>query len=331
MSKASKKGVTWSLYDVSSMTQGDIYGQVICDLAEYHPEVVALTGDLGRSTRIGIVGTKHPDRFFNVGIAEQNLFGISAGMALGGLVPFVATFAAFASMRALESIRTDICYQNLNCKIIGSHAGTSFTTGGTTHHATEDLAIMCSLANMTVIVPADGYEAANAVKASMDIDGPVYLRINRGGDPVVNESEDYGFEVGKAVELHPGTDMAIIVCGATVFPAVQAAEILQQEHGIAARVLNMHTIKPIDHEAILAAVNDTRCILTVEDHNVIGGLGSTVADVIAESGEGCTFQKVGIPDTYGIMGSTADIRRQYKLDTDGIVQKARETAGRALN
>ena len=331
MSKTSVEGFTWTLYDADSMTPGEIYGQVICDLAELHPEIVALTADLGKSTKIGVMGKKYPGRFFNVGVAEQDLFGISAGLALAGLVPFVATFACFVSMRAVEFIRTDICYQNLNCKIIGSHAGTSFTTGGTTHHSTEDLAIMRSLANMTVIVPADGYEAANAVKASMNINGPVYIRINRGADPVVNESEDYAFEVGKAVEMHPGTDITIIVCGATVFPAVKAADVLKAEHGIAARVLNMHTIKPIDREAILAAIDDTHRILTVEDHNVIGGLGSTVADVIAESGRSCAFQKVGIPDTFGIMGGTEDIQHQYKMDTDGIVETALEIVGRDLN
>jgi transketolase len=322
------EGFTFSTYDVQSMTPAEIYGQVLSDLMGDHPEIIVLTADLAKSTKVGIAGKNHPDRLFNVGVAEENLVGIGAGMARAGLVPFISTFAVFLSMRAVEFVQTDICYQNLNCKLIGSHAGTSFAAAGPTHHSIEDIAIMRSLPNMTVIVPADGYEAANAVKASLKTNGPVYIRINRGGNPVaIYESEDYGFEVGKAIELHPGTDATIIVCGSTVIPAIKAAEILEREDGVKARVLNMHTIKPIDREAILAALNDTHCILTVEDHSIIGGLGSTVADVIAESGKGCIFQKVGIPDEFAIIGDIEEIPRHYKMDTDGIIENVRKIMG----
>ena len=322
------EGLTWTVYDADRLTQREIYGQVLCDLAAQIPEIVGLSADLAKSTKIGVFGDKFPERFFNVGIAEQNLFGIAAGLAKAGLIPFVSTFAAFATMRAGEFLRTDICYQNLNCKIIATHAGTSFGPAGTTHHATEDIAIARSFANLTVVVPADGRETANAVRASLDIDGPVYIRIGRGFEPSVYTAEDYGFRIGKAVELHPGTDVTVIACGPPVYHAVEAARILEREDRLSVRVLNMHTIKPIDREAILAAVQDTRRLVTFEDHNIIGGLGTAVADVIAESGKGCAFQKVGIPDEYSMIGYPEDIQNHYKIDTDGILDKVREIMGR---
>ena len=307
------------------MTQAEIYGQVLSDLMVEHPEIVVLTADLAKSTKAGVVVDKHPNRLFNLGIAEENMVGVGAGMARAGLVPFIATFAVFLSLRAVEFVHTDICYQNLNCKLIGSHAGTSFAAAGPTHHAIEDLSIMRSLPNMTVIVPADGYEAANAVRASLKIDGPVYIRINRGGNPIaIYESEDYGFEVGKMIELRPGKDITVIACGSPVIPAIEAAKTLEQEDGVTVRVLNMHTIKPVDRESILSAINDTGCILTVEDNTVIGGMGSAVADVIAESGKGCVFKKVGLPDEFSIIGSPSDIPHHYKMDQEGIIENVRE-------
>ena len=256
------------------------------------------------------------------------MFAVGAGLARAGLVPFISTFSAFASMRACEFLRTDICYQNLNCKIIATHAGTSFGPAGSTHHATEDVAIVRAIANLTVIVPADSVETANAVRACMAVDGPVYIRIGRGFEPRVYDRDDYGFQIGKAIEMHPGTDVTVIACGAVVFHAVEAARILERDDGLSVRVLNLHTIKPIDREAILKAVEETRRIVTFEDHNVIGGLGGAVAEVIAESGKGCAFQRVGIPDAFTIIGYPEDILHYYKIDTDGIVEKVREILGR---
>ncbi|HOZ45890.1 MAG TPA: transketolase C-terminal domain-containing protein [Candidatus Hydrogenedentes bacterium] len=322
------EGLTWTVYDADAMSQREIYGRVLCDLAAQIPEIVGLSADLAKSTKIGALGDKFPERFFNVGIAEQNLFGVAAGMAKAGLIPFVSTFSVFATLRAGEFVRTDICYQKLNCKIIATHSGTSFGPAGTTHHATEDLSVVRAFANLTVIVPADGHETANAVRACLDIDGPVYIRIGRGFEPSVYSGQDYGFEIGKAVVMHPGTDITVICCGPSVYHAVQAADILEKEDGLSVRVLNMHTIKPIDREAILAAVQDTRRLVTFEDHNVIGGLGTAVADVIAESGKGCAFQKVGIPDEYSMIGYPEDIQNHYKIDTDGILEKVREIMGR---
>ncbi|HNR37352.1 MAG TPA: transketolase C-terminal domain-containing protein, partial [Candidatus Hydrogenedentes bacterium] len=245
-----------------------------------------------------------------------------------GLTPFISTFSAFASMRACEFLRTDICYQRLNCKIIATHGGTSFGPAGATHHAIEDLSIVRAFPNLTVIVPADGIETAKAVRACMDIQGPVYIRIGRGFEPRAYDSEDYHFEIGKAVEMHPGTDITVIACGVSVLHAVQAAKILKEDDELSVRVLNLHTIKPIDKEAILKAVVETRRIVTFEDHNVIGGMGTAVADVIAESGKGCAFQKVGIPDEFTVIGYPEDVHNYYKIDTDGIIEKVREVMGR---
>ena len=319
------EGFNSSTYDVQTMTPQEIYGQVISDMVEEYPEIVVLSSDLAKSTKVGTLSDRYPERLFNVGVAEENLVGVGAGMARAGLIPFMATFAVFMSLRAVEFVRSDICYQNLNCKLIGSHAGTSFSNAGPTHHSIEDLSVMRSLPNMVVVVPADGYEAANVVKACLEINGPVYIRINRDSKPVaIYESEDYGFEIGKAVELNPGKDVTIIACGTPVISAIEAAKVLEQEDNIKVRVLNMHTIKPIDRDAILAAVNETGCILTVEDHSIIGGLGSAVADVIVESGKGCIFQKVGIPDEFTIIGDAREIPHHYKMDTEGIVENTRK-------
>jgi len=322
------EGLTWNVYDANTMTQADIYGEVLCVLGEQNPNIVGLSADLAKSTKIGKFAEKFPDRFFNVGIAEQNLFGVAAGLAKSGLLPFVSTMAVFTTMRAAEQVRTDICYQNLDVKIIATHAGTSFGAAGTTHHCTEDLAIMRSMANMTVIAPADGVETANAVRECINYPGPVYIRIGRGFEPKCFDDEDYGFQIGKAVEMHPGTDITLIGCGVTVLQALEAAKFLKENDDLSVRVLNMHTIKPLDEEAIQAAITETRRIITFEDHNIHGGLGSAVAEVVAESGKGCAFERVGIPDCYCIVGYPEDLQNHYKFDADGIIEKVREVMGK---
>lgn len=322
------EGLTWNVYDANTMTQADIYGEVLCVLGEQNPKIVGLSADLAKSTKIGKFAEKFPDRFFNVGIAEQNLFGVAAGLAKSGLLPFVSTMAVFTTMRAAEQVRTDICYQNLDVKIIATHAGTSFGAAGTTHHCTEDLAIMRSMANMTVIAPADGVETANAVRECVTYPGPVYIRIGRGFEPKCFEDENYGFQIGKAVEMHSGTDITLICCGVTVLQALEAAKFLKTNDDLSVRVLNMHTIKPLDRDAVLSAITETRRIVTFEDHNVHGGLGSAVAEVIAESGKGCAFERVGIPDCYCVVGYPEDLHSYYKFDTDGIIEKVREVMGK---
>jgi transketolase len=317
-------GTTWTCYDADTMTAREIYGRVLADMSKADDRLVGLSADLAKSTAIALFEKEQPGRFFNVGIAEQNLMGVAAGMAKMGLIPFASTFAAFASMRAAEQVRTDICYQNLPVKIIATHSGISFGSAGTTHHCTEDIAIMRSFANMTVIAPADGTETANAVRACVDLPGPVYIRIGRGFEPPFYETDDYGFEIGKAVTVKEGTDLAVITCGIGVLQAVEAARSLEEADGLSVRVVNMHTIKPIDTEAIMKAVTDTRRIITVEEHNTIGGLGSAVADVIAASGKGCAFTKLGLPDVYSEVGYPEDLYAYYKLDADGITETIRE-------
>jgi transketolase len=317
-------GTTWTCYDASAMAAREVYGRVLAEMSKTNDKIVGVTADLAKSTAIAFFHKENPDKFFNVGIAEQNLMGVAAGMAKMGLIPFASTFAAFASMRAAEQVRTDICYQNLPVKIIATHSGISFGAAGTTHHCTEDIAIMRSFANLTVIVPADGTETANAVRACIDIPGPVYIRIGRGFEPPYYEDENYGFEIGKAHMVRDGSDLAIITCGIGVLQAAEAARTLEEQDGLSVRVINMHTIKPIDTEAIMKAVTDTRRIVTVEEHNTLGGLGSAVADVIAESGKGCAFRKLGLNDEYSEVGYPEDLYAYYKLDSNGIVDTIRE-------
>jgi transketolase len=313
------KGLTWTIDDADHMTQAEIYGEVLTQIAGQNEKIVALTADLAGSTKIGRFQKEHPDRFINLGVAEMNMMGMASGMASVGFIPVVSTFAVFASLRCAEFVRTDICYQNRNVKIIATHSGTSFGQAGTTHHCTEDLAVMRSFANMTVIAPADSYETGEALIAAVEAEGPVYIRIGRSFEPPLHESVDFDFQIGKAMEIHEGTDITVIACGRTVLSALEAAEIAEQQ-GLSVRVLDMHTIKPIDVDAVLRAVEDTRRIITTEDHNVVGGLGSAVAEVIAESGKGCLLRKLGLQDEFSIVGYPEDLLHRYQLDADGVVE-----------
>ncbi|MBR1747978.1 MAG: transketolase family protein [Clostridia bacterium] len=299
------------------------FGKELCVLGETNDKIVGLAADLAGSTKVNLFGAKFPDRYFNVGIAEQNMFGIAAGLAKCGYIPFATTFSVFASLRALDQIHTDICYQNLNVKIVGTHGGTSFGTGGSTHHAIEDFAVIRSLANMTLICPADMQETALATRAAVNHYGPYYIRLNRGTNPVIYNTDDYGFAVGKAVKLAEGKDATIIACGSCVYQALKASEILEKE-GISVCVLNMHTIKPIDKDAILSAIKDTGVIVTAEDHTVIGGLGSAVADVIAENGAGVKFKKLGIQDVFSPMGAPDDLLAIHGINDKGIAEAVKK-------
>ena len=252
------------------------------------------------------------------------MFGVAAGMARAGMIPFLSGFSAFTSMRACDQLHTDICYQNVNAKIIATHSGTSFGQAGSTHHAITDLAITRAMPNLTVIVPADGFETANAVNAAYENFGPYYIRINRGFDRVLYDNQDYGFEVGKAVEVHEGTDITVIACGSCVFQAREAAKFLKNSDGLSVRVLNMHTISPIDVEAIQKAIADTRRIVTVEDHLVTGGLGSAVAEVMAQYGKGCAFKMLG-HKSFAMIGLHEDIMSDAGIDANGIIAAVRET------
>jgi transketolase len=321
-------GLSYTVTDTTKLSSTAIYGEVLCELAEKHNNIVALTADLASSTKIGVFAGRFPERFFNVGIAEQNLFGIAAGLAKGGFVAFTSTFGIFNSTRALDQVHADICYQNVNVKMLGTHAGLSFGQAGSTHHSTEDVGIMRTMANLRVIVPADGVETANAIRCAYETPGPFYIRINRGFDQRVYNDDNYGFTLGKAVTLNEGTDITVIACGSCVNEAIQAAKLLDAEDHIKVRVINMHTIKPLDEEVVRKAVQETRRIITVEDHNIIGGLGSAVAEVIAGCGKGCSFQRLGIPDVFCKIGLHEDLMAMYGIDTNGIIKSVREIMGR---
>ena len=317
-------GITYTSLDTTKLSTAEIYAKVLCDLAEDDERIVAITADLAKSTKIGAFHERFPERFYNVGIAEQNMFGIAAGMAKCGLIPFTATFAIFNSCRGLDQVHTDICYQNLNVKMLGTHAGTSFGQAGTTHHSTEDIAIMRSMANLTVIVPADGTETANVVKAAIEHEGPMYIRINRGFDQVVYDSMDYDFQIGKAVTLNEGSDLTIIACGSAVFSALQAAREIEAQSGIKARVLDMHTIKPLDVVAIDKVCACTKLIVTVEEHSIIGGLGSAVAEYIVNKNTRVPQLMIGINDFFPYAGDYRYLLEQCGLTAPQIAEKIKE-------
>jgi transketolase len=317
-------GFVYNAIDQTEISTAEIYGKTLADIVVNDPKVVAVTPDLAKSTKLGDVVKVCPERVINVGIAEQDMFGVGAGLARAGMIPFMSGFSAFTSMRACDQLHTDICYQNVNAKIIATHSGTSFGQAGSTHHAIVDLAITRAMPNLTVIVPADGIETAHAVRAAYENYGPYYIRINRGFDRVLYGQEDYGFEVGKAVEIHEGTDITVIACGSCVFQALQAANFLENSDGLKVRVLNMHTIKHIDKDAILKAVMDTRRIITVEDHSVIGGLGSAVAEVMAQAGKGCAFRMLGHQDKFAPIGLHEDIMSEVGIDANGIIAAVRD-------
>ena len=305
----------------------EAFGKALTELADVHQDVCALSADLAGSVKVTIMQKKYPERVFDVGIAEQNMMSMAAGLALGGMVPFAATFSVFASLRDLDQLHTDVCYQNANVKILGSHGGTSFSQAGSTHHALEDIAALRGMANLTIICPADYIETQLATKAAYETYGPIYIRINRGTDYDVYNTYEYGFEIGKAVRMTEGTDFTVIACGSMVHQALLAAESLKAK-GISLRVVNMHTIKPIDKDEILKAMRETKGIITAEDHNVIGALGSAVAEVIAENGGVKHFKRLGVPDEFSIIGARKDILAHYEIDAAGIEKNVLELLGK---
>ncbi|MCZ7583215.1 MAG: transketolase family protein [Deltaproteobacteria bacterium] len=316
-------GITWTVDDADTMTANEIYGEVLTRLGDENPRILAMTADLAGSTKIGKFQKKHPERFFNFGIAETNMMGFASGMCEAGFIPVVSTFAAFAALRCAEHVRTDVAYNRRNVKIIATHSGTSFGPAGTTHHCTEDLAVMRAIATMTVIVPADAYETAKATAAVIDHDGPCYVRIGRSFEPPLWKDLNFDWEIGKAITLREGTDITVIACGPSVLHAVEAADRAERQ-GLKVRVLDMHTIKPIDRDAVMAAVMDTRRIVTAEDHNIVGGLGSAVAEVVAESGKGCVLRKLGVADVFSPHGAPEDLQHLHKIDADGIEETIAE-------
>lgn len=297
------------------------YGEALKQLAATNPNVVVLDADLSKSTMTAEFKNVAPERFINVGIAEQNLIGTASGLSLAGKIPFASTFAMFAAGRAFEIIRNTVAYPKLNVKIAATHAGLTVGEDGASHQAIEDLSIMRSIPNMVVLNPADGVEAKKAVIAAANYDGPVYIRLGRAAVEEIFD-ENYNFEIGKGVELVQGNDVSIIATGIMVEKALKAAEILKAD-GINARVINIHTIKPIDAELIIKAAKETKRIVTAEEHSIIGGLGSAVLETISEE---CPVPviRIGVKDTFGESGKPNELLEKYGLTEKEIVEAVKK-------
>jgi transketolase len=299
----------------------DAYGEALVELGRENPDVVVLDADLAKSTKTIEFARHFPERFFDMGIAEQNMIGTAAGLAAAGKIPFCSTFAIFATGRAFEIIRNSVAYSRLNVKIAASHAGVTVGEDGGSHQSVEDIALMRSLPNMTVLVPADAVETRAAVRAAAQIQGPVYIRLGRPGVPVLH-GDDFHFEPGRAVTMREGNDATIIATGVMVAAALEAAGLLEQE-GIGVRVVNMHTIKPLDEEAVIAAARETGVIVTAEEHSVIGGLGGAVAEAVCAR-HPVPVYRVGVPDVFGESGKPGELLEKYGLTAAHLAARVRE-------
>lgn len=299
----------------------EAYGKALVKLGKINDDVVVLDADLSKSTKTNDFLKAYPSRFFNMGIAEQNLIGAACGFAAAGKIPFASTFAMFATGRAFEVIRNSVCYPKLNVKICATHAGITVGEDGGSHQSVEDISLMRSIPNMTVLVPADGTEAEKMIFAAAEFNGPMYVRLGRSGVPTIFE-EDYNFEIGKGVVLKEGNDATIIACGIMVNEALIAADILKEEN-INVRVINMSTIKPIDTELIIKAAKETKVIITAEEHSIIGGLGSAVSEVVSENYP-VKVKKVGVNDHFGESGTPNELLEKYGLTAKHIVEKVKE-------
>ena len=296
------------------------YGAALAELGEKY-DFVVLDADLAAATKTGVFKKKFPERFFDCGIAEGNMISVAAGIATTGKPVFASSFAMFAAGRAFEQIRNSVGYPHLNVKIGATHAGITVGEDGATHQCLEDIGLMRTIPGMTIISPADDVEARAAVEAALNIDGPVYLRFGRMAVPVINTNPDYKFEVGKGIKMVDGTDVTIVANGIMVNMAIEASKVLANE-GISARVINIHTIKPLDKEIIAAAAKETGAIVTAEEHNIYGGLGSAVAEAVCES---CPVPvlRVGVEDSFGRSGKVPPLLEMYGLTVDNIVAKAK--------
>ena len=294
------------------------YGNALVACAEDFPNMVVLDADLAGATKTGTFKKAYPDRHIDCGIAECNMTGIAAGLATCGKIPFVSSFAMFAAGRNFEQVRNAIGYPHLNVKIGATHAGITVGEDGATHQCNEDIALMRTIPGMTVIVPSDDIEAKAAVRAALEMNGPVYLRFGRAAVPVINDKPGYKFEIGKGVLLREGTDVTIVATGICVDSALNAAEMLAAD-GISAEVINIHTIKPLDEEIVVNSAKKTGKVVTVEEHSVIGGLGSAVCDALCAKYP-VPVKKLGMQDIYGESGSASQLVEKYKLDGKGVYE-----------
>jgi len=314
-----------------NVTQGqkvatrDAYGDALVKLGKKRNDVVVLDADLSGSTKTSKFAKAFPDRFFNIGIAEQDMVGTAAGFAIAGKLPFLSTFAVFATGRAWEQVRQSVCYPNLSVKIVASHAGITVGEDGGSHQSVEDIAVMRVIPNMTVIVPADGPETMQAIEAAADLKGPCYVRVGRNKVPVISDA-DYAFRIGKAHVFHEGKDAAIIATGIMVAEALKARELLSAE-GIDAGVINMSTIKPLDRDAVVNAAKRCGAVVTAEEHSIIGGLGGAVAETLAENAP-VPLVRVGVKDSFGTSGDLDGLLKHYGISADHVAAAVREVVNK---
>jgi len=308
--------------EVKKIATRESYGNALVELGAEHDNLIVLDADLAAATKTGVFKKAYPDRHIDCGIAECNMMGIAAGLSTTGIVPFASTFAMFAAGRAFEQVRNSIGYPHLNVTIGATHAGISVGEDGATHQCNEDIALMRTIPGMVILNPADDVEAKACVKAAYEYNGPVYLRFGRLAVPVINDRPDYKFELGKGVVLREGKDVTIVATGLCVSSALEAAEKLAAD-GIDAKIINIHTIKPLDEELIVAAAKETGKVVTVEEHSVIGGLGSAVCDALAEK---CPVpvKKIGVQDVFGESGPAVALLAKYKLDGEGVYEQVKE-------
>ena len=308
--------------DLIKKATRESYGEALAELGDKYENLYVLDADLAAATKTGIFKKKFPERHIDCGIAEANMMGVAAGLATTGKIPFASSFAMFAEGRAFEIVRNSIGYPHLNVKIGATHAGISVGEDGATHQCNEDIALMRTIPGMTIINPADDVEARAAVEAAINYNGPVYMRFGRLATPVFNDRQTYKFELGKGVELVSGTDVTIIATGLMVYESMVAAEQLKAE-GISARVINIHTIKPIDEEIIIKAAKETGLIVTAEEHSVIGGLGSAVCDVVSAN---CPVKvvKIGVNDVFGYSGPAVQLLKEFGLCSENVVKTVKK-------
>ena len=305
--------------EVKKIATRDSYGNALAELGKEHENLVVLDADLAAATKTGVFKKAYPERFIDCGIAEANMTGVAAGLSTCGKVPFISSFAIFVAGRAFEQVRNSIGYPHLNVKIGATHAGITVGEDGATHQCNEDIALMRTIPGMVIINPADDVEARAAVKAAYEYEGPVYLRFGRLALPIIHNESSYKFEIGKGEILRDGKDVTIVATGAMVSNSLEAAEKLAAD-GIEAKVINIHTIKPLDEELVVAAAKETGKVVTVEEHSVIGGLGSAVCDTLAQKAP-TQVMKIGMNDTFGESGSAVELLKKYKLDAESIYEK----------
>ena len=312
--------------EVKKIATRQAYGEALAELGEKYPNLVVMDADLAASTKTAMFKKKFPERFFDAGIAEANMVSMAAGLASTGKVVFASSFAMFATGRAYEQIRNSVGHCGLNVKIAATHGGISVGEDGATHQCIEDVALMRNIPGMVVCVPSDYVEAKAAVAAAIEHDGPVFLRFGRSNVPVINDREDYHFELGKGTVLKEGTDVTIIGTGICVDSVMQAEKMLAEE-GINAQIVNIHTIKPIDEELITHCAIKTGKVVTVEEHSVIGGLGSAVCDVVCKT-HPVPVMKIGVQDVFGTSGSAEVLMKYYRLDGQGVYEQVKEFLGK---